>query len=321
MPSLRVNAFCVCLLLALLSANSAHSQGKKSAAKDIDAATVAAYEKLGASHGWLLKGDIFGFGFLPTRENEKKLLPGFCFKTFPKAKLPEVTVPFGLDLQDTKVTDAELKDLAALKNLSWLDLRNTKVTDAGLTELARLKKLTMLAVDGTNVTDASLRTMRESGLLHALCRVYGKGNRPSDRPKSVEEVYHLDLRDTQVTDAGLRELGSLKNLTYIDLTRAKVTDKGLKDLVGFKNLTSLHLFGTMVTEAGLKELAGLKNLTTLQLSHVTDSHLRVLREIGLLHALSDAYGPDEFGMANGRPKSSEDVLRLELVARMLPMRG
>jgi internalin A len=44
-----------------------------------------------------------------------------------------------------------------------------------------------------------------------------------------------------------------------------VTDAGLKELADLKNLTTLSLFGTQVSDAGLKELSGLKNLTTLDL--------------------------------------------------------
>ena len=40
-------------------------------------------------------------------------------------------------LSNTKVTDAGLKELAALKSLTDLNLSNTKVTDAGLKELQK----------------------------------------------------------------------------------------------------------------------------------------------------------------------------------------
>ena len=42
-----------------------------------------------------------------------------------------------LDLVGTKMTDAGLKELAALKSLSSLNLTGTKVTDAGEKELQR----------------------------------------------------------------------------------------------------------------------------------------------------------------------------------------
>ena len=47
-----------------------------------------------------------------------------------------------------------------------------------------------------------------------------------------------------------------------------MTDAGLKELADLKNLTTLNLAGTQVTDAGLKELTGLKNLSELDLSGV-----------------------------------------------------
>ena len=41
----------------------------------------------------------------------------------------------GVQLSNTYVTDAGLKELAPLKNLTWLSLGGTKVTDEGLKEL------------------------------------------------------------------------------------------------------------------------------------------------------------------------------------------
>ena len=83
---------------------------------------------------------------------------------------------------------------------------------------------------------------------------------------SVQVPFGLDLGDTQVTDAGLKELKELKNLTLLDLGGTQVTDAGLKELKDLKNLTSLDLGGTQVTDAGLKELKDLKNLTSLDLA-------------------------------------------------------
>ena len=64
----------------------------------------------------------------------------------------------------------------------------------------------------------------------------------------------LDLSQTKVTDAGLKELGKLKRLTALHLNNTKVTDAGLKELKELKQLEFLNLSNTQVTDAGLKEL-------------------------------------------------------------------
>ena len=80
-------------------------------------------------------------------------------------------------------------------------------------------------------------------------------------------LFGLNLRYTQVTDAGLKELAGLKSLHTLGLSGTQVTDAGLKELAGLKSLHTLYLSETQVTGAGLKELAGLKSLHTLYLSY------------------------------------------------------
>jgi Leucine-rich repeat (LRR) protein len=75
----------------------------------------------------------------------------------------------------------------------------------------------------------------------------------------------VDLSYTQVTDAELKALAALKNLTTLNLSETRVTNTGMKELAALKNLTTLNLSETRVTNAGMKELAALKNLTTLYL--------------------------------------------------------
>jgi internalin A len=147
-------------------------------------------------------------------------------------------------LEDAKVTDGTLRTLReigllhALSGTSdqdgkmptspddvlLLDLSHTPVTDRGLMELAPLKNLTDLRLDRKQVTDGTLRALREIGLLHALGKMSAKGGK---RPTSPDGVVSLDLNGTPVTDAGLKELAALKNLTDLDLRNTEVTDAGL----------------------------------------------------------------------------------------------
>ncbi|HEV3440758.1 MAG TPA: hypothetical protein VG122_25620, partial [Gemmata sp.] len=76
----------------------------------------------------------------------------------------------------------------------------------------------------------------------------------------LKNLTRLHLFQVEVTDVGLKELRQLKNLTELELSVNKVTDEGLKELGQLKNLNSLVLMQTEVTDAGLKELKELKNL-------------------------------------------------------------
>ena len=81
----------------------------------------------------------------------------------------------------------------------------------------------------------------------------------------VEGVIWLNLKDTKITDAGLKHLANLKGLKKLHLERTAVTDDGLDNLAHLSDLEYLNLYDTKVSDAGLDKLAGLKNLKQLYL--------------------------------------------------------
>ena len=117
----------------------------------------------------------------------------------------------------------------------------------------------------------------EASAVKAVGNLGGKVTRDDKLPG--KPVIAVNLYDTKVKDAGLKELKHLKQLTSLNLHGAHVTDAGLKELKELKQLTSLDLDHTKVTDAGLKELKDLKQLTSLGLSRtkVTDAGVEELR--------------------------------------------
>jgi hypothetical protein len=73
-----------------------------------------------------------------------------------------------LDLARTKVTDAGLAKVAAMKNLQELHLENTGIGDAGLDHLKGLASLEYLNLYGTKVTDAGIAKLAGLSKLKAL---------------------------------------------------------------------------------------------------------------------------------------------------------
>jgi Leucine-rich repeat (LRR) protein len=199
------------------------------------------------------------------------LLTGVGLKEL--SSLPDFSI---LSLHTPQITDAGLKELAALRKLTVLGLSSPKITAAGLRELAHVKSLQTLTIDHL-LTDANLRVLREVGLLHRLRQAVGKGDA---RPGSPDEVESMTLTAAQITDASLKELAPLRNLTFLDLSSTQVTDAGLKEVASFKKLTALVLANTQVTNAGLTRLEPLQHLTSLNLrnTQVTDAGLLYLRE-------------------------------------------
>src|SRR5438132_12177720 len=92
------------------------------------------------------------------------------------------------------------------------------------------------------LTCASVRA-DEASAVKAVENLGGKVTRDDKLPgKPVIGVNLGALVMGKVTDAGLKELKDLKQLTSLDLYGAAVTGEGLKEVKGLKQLTELDLY-------------------------------------------------------------------------------
>ena len=64
----------------------------------------------------------------------------------------------------------------------------------------------------------------------------------------------LYLRNTKITDAGLKELNKLDKLTSLDLANTKITDTCVQGLTELKSLTEINVMATKITGAGVEKL-------------------------------------------------------------------
>jgi len=89
----------------------------------------------------------------------------------------------------------------------------------------------------------------------------------------------LYLRDTRISDAGLKNLRPLQNLEVLLLSRTQITDESMEVVAGFQKLETLRLFQTRLTDAGLAQLRQLKHLTELDVgdTQVTEEGLKPFR--------------------------------------------
>jgi hypothetical protein len=71
------------------------------------------------------------------------------------------------------------------------------------------------------------------------------------------------MSGSPVTDAGLREIGGITNLTALSLNNTKVTNSGMKALTQLKHLNRLCVTGTKVSDAGLLVLTDCKELISM----------------------------------------------------------
>ena len=90
----------------------------------------------------------------------------------------------------------------------------------------------------------------------------------------------VSLRDLKITDADLKHLKELPDLTDLELRGTAVTDSGLAHLKDLNKLVILNLYDTTIGDAGLEHLKGLTKLNFLMLkqTNVTDAGARKLKQ-------------------------------------------
>ncbi len=100
----------------------------------------------------------------------------------------------------------------------------------------------------------------------------------------AENIAHLDLGRTSITDAALATVAKMSRLARLDLRQTKITDKGLESLTGLKHLHSINLFATAITDKGVSSLAAiasLKNVYAFQ-TKVTQSAAAASKTINIV---------------------------------------
>lgn len=115
--------------------------------------------------------------------------------------------------------------------------------------------------------------------------------------KPFSELTTLNVSGTQITDAGMLEIGKFTSLTSLYISKAEISDVGVKELRHLNNLTTLNIVGNKITDEGLKSIGELTQLERLHIgrSDVTEvglkelNNLKNLRELNLANAsLNDA---------------------------------
>jgi hypothetical protein len=187
----------------------------------------------------------------------------------------------GAYLNLTGTTDADLKELARLKDLRDLRLNATRITDEGVKYLGGLKHLEKLDLSANNLKGTTLTNLAGLTALRSLdlqgCPVDDDAVKELAPLKGLQ---FLSLPQTLVGDDGLKALAGLKELQTLKLHTTGITDEGVKALAGMSHLRELDLRSTGVTDAGLKALAGLKGLQGLRLERtkVTDAGVAGLKK-------------------------------------------
>ncbi|MEX0613532.1 MAG: protein kinase, partial [Pirellulales bacterium] len=182
--------------------------------------------------------------------------------------------PYLISLDNTRLTDANLRYLSALPQLHDLSIAGTSIGDQGVQHVAGLARLWSLDLSRTSVSDA--------GLVHL---------------KDKSSLQTLRLNNTQITDATLKHLAGLTGLRQLSLAGNQVTDQHLDELARLSHLEQLELNETRVTDAGLAHVGRLAQLRELNagLTQITGSGLAYLAGCSSLETLA-LMSPIETGL-------------------------
>jgi hypothetical protein len=214
--------------------------------------------------------------------------------------LKSFNAPLRLELVDSHVTDAELRQLQVLPSVRSLSLQlDPGVTKEGLRSLVSLTKLEKLHISGGDNVGrgndylgvlaalVNLRSLRVDGAL-------ATGIGLQSVLQGVPALTELDLQGPYITDESLTHLKTRSDLRKLQLM-SPFTDEGLTNLSELRQLESLTLHPYQnkstqrfpLTDAGLAKLKGLTNLRKLHciFSEITDDGLRHLEELPELEDL------------------------------------
>jgi hypothetical protein len=130
------------------------------------------------------------------------------------------------------------------------------ISDAALRDLAALSKLRSLSFNVMNASDrdlANLRSLQRLEALHLSIHMH-TSDASLQYLQGMTQLQDLSLTPGQSTNAGLRYLQRMKQLRRLSLRRGSITDEGLENIRGLSRLEVLDLTETQVTVAGVKRL-------------------------------------------------------------------
>ncbi len=229
--------------------------------------------------------------------------------------LPSVALPFGLDLNGTKITDQALAELGEQPNLVAIKLNGTEVSDEGIAALRTCKRLEIIDVSGTQVTARGLFHLRGRDSLrlkvdpaviaHHDFQVFAPvGNRAWELTVTITPEVFRSLRKAGkrhwCRNAGAEEKprpNSEQEIAKLQFHGKVFGDCAMEDLEDLTHLAHLDFFGSSLGDIGAEKLAKLVSLRWLNLSdsRITDAgvaKLSTLCELSYLNlegtAITDA---------------------------------
>ena len=184
-----------------------------------------------------------------------------------------------LSLRKNRLGGLRPGDLAGFRQLRVLALDDTDVTNEDMRAVAELETLWNLNLQNLKqIDDRGLAYLRP---LHATA-----GISPELQGGGLASLQQLQLTGTSVTGTGFAG-GRFPLLTYLAVKRCPLTPEGLREICKLKTLMTLGLDHTTASDDDMPYVAALPALKTLWLSksQVTDKGLGVLGKVRSLEVV------------------------------------
>ncbi len=156
-------------------------------------------------------------------------------------------------LERKDLNDAIFQKLVALRQLRTLNLDNSNITDAQVRHVGNLPTIEGLLLADTQISDNGLAHLAELSNLRGL---YLAGTRISNQGvqhlAGLRDLWVLDLTNTLVTEEGLAHLRRMHQLRVLMLS--KITDEGVPYVMDMQNLKHILVNENKMSDRRLKQL-------------------------------------------------------------------
>ncbi len=144
-----------------------------------------------------------------------------------------------LNLKDTGISNDALKGIAEhFPNLESLVVQRTGIGDSGVNFLTTLKHLNLVDLKFTQITSKSLKAISKIGSLQSL---FVDGTKVSLSELGAPDLRRLSADGLHLNELELKSVLRHKKLEQLSLNRTNLSDAGLIRLASLKNLQVLEI--------------------------------------------------------------------------------
>ncbi len=171
-------------------------------------------------------------------------------------KVKKVETVAASDVQEkTSILDLLAKRLSVPSKSSMTAAEKTGALVRQLSEKSPLVRAEFSSF-ASEIEDSNLGAF--SGIKNNISHLDVSRTKITDRSMTVAGGYPnltwINVRNTKISDTGIKSLSKLKFLQYLNLSGTQVTDKSISTLSDMKSLNEIYLWNSKVTEAGVKKL-------------------------------------------------------------------